>query len=168
MNRLTATGGHRVLRRVDRPWNGRVSAGRRAGNGRDAVAGARPRRSGRGGYRRPDRRRAPVHGVEGASSRVLRAVTGARPCAAGGRRHRVATRPSPRRSLQLLLRRADGGLVRHRGHGPARDGCRNGGYRTRTSRTGRWAHRASHRSRRRRRGAALDRASRRNRLTHRR
>ena len=83
LNRLTATGGHRVLRRVDRRWNRRVSAGRRAGSAEmqwPALARAVPMR---GGFRRPDRRRAPVHGVEGASSRLLQAVTGARPCAAG-------------------------------------------------------------------------------------
>src|SRR5260221_14000944 len=53
-------GGRRVLLRVDRVRYGRFCAGRRAGQGRDATAGAGARRSDRGRCGRPDRRRAPV------------------------------------------------------------------------------------------------------------
>jgi hypothetical protein len=49
------------------------------------------------------------------------------------RRHSLATRPP----LQLLLCRPDGDPPRHRGHGPAREGCRDGSHLRRTSRTGR-------------------------------
>src|SRR6266852_3781403 len=73
-----------VPRRVDRVGNGRLSAGRRAGGGGDAAAGAGARRSDRGRRGRPDRRRAPVHRVEGASPCLLPGYTGARPCVAGG------------------------------------------------------------------------------------
>ena len=75
--------GRRVLLRLDRVRNGRLSAGRRAGGGRDAAAGAGARRSDRGRCGRPDRRRAPVHRVEGASPRLLPGGTRARPYAAG-------------------------------------------------------------------------------------
>lgn len=47
------------------------------------------------------------------------------------------TRPAPRPPLQLLLCRPDGDPPRHRGHGPARDGCRDGSHHRRASRTGR-------------------------------
>ena len=67
------------------------------------------------------------------------------------RRHGLATRPAPRPPLQPLLRRPDGDPARHRRHGPARDGRRDGGHHRRTPRAGRRARRASHRGRRRRR-----------------
>jgi hypothetical protein len=68
---FTRAGGRGVLLRVDRVRNGRLSAGRRAGGGRDAAAGAGARRSDRGRCGRPDRRRAPVHRVEGTSPCLL-------------------------------------------------------------------------------------------------
>ena len=52
---------------------------------------------------------------------------------AGGRRYGLATRPAPRPPLQLLLYRPDGDPPRHRGYGPARDGCRDGSHHRRTS-----------------------------------
>ena len=70
------TRGRGLLLRVDRVRNGRLSAGRRAGGDRDAAVVAGARRSDRGRCGRPDCRRAPVHAVEGASSRLL---PGARP-----------------------------------------------------------------------------------------
>jgi hypothetical protein len=65
---------------------------------------------------------------------LLPGGTGARPYDAGGPRHGLATRRAPRTPLQLLLCQSDPG---HRGHGPARDGCRDGSHHRRTSRTGR-------------------------------
>ena len=95
--------GRGLLLRVDRVRNGRLSAGRRAGDDRDAAAGAGARRTDRGRCGRPDRRRAPVHRVEGASPRLLPGGTRARPHAAGRRRHGLATRPAPRPPLQPML-----------------------------------------------------------------
>src|SRR6266513_5932235 len=97
--------GRGLLLRLDRVRNGRFSAGRRAGGDRDAAAGAGARRTDRGRCGRPDRRRAPVHRVEGASPWLLSGGTRTRPYAAGQCRHGLATRPAPRPPLQLLLRR---------------------------------------------------------------
>ena len=59
------------------PWSEcRLSAGRRAGGSRDAAAGAGTRRSNRGRCGRPDRRRAPVHRVEGTSPCCCREAPG--------------------------------------------------------------------------------------------
>src|SRR5712692_3904417 len=91
--------GRGLLLRLDRVRNGRLSAGRRAGGGRDAAAGAGARRTCRGRYGRPDRRLPPAHRVEGASPRLVPGGTRARPYAAGRRRHRLATRPAPRPPL---------------------------------------------------------------------
>src|SRR3989442_4804648 len=129
--------GRGLLLRLDWVRNGRLSAGRRAGGDRDAAAGAGGRRTDRGRCGRPDRRLPPAHRVEGASPRLLPGGTRARPYAAGRRRHRLATRPAPRPPLQPMLCRSDGDPPGHRGHGPSRDGCRGGGHRRRTSRTGR-------------------------------
>src|ERR1700732_1002568 len=107
-----------LLLRVDRVRNGRLSAGRCAGGGRDAAAGAGGRRSDRDRCGLPDRRRAPVHRVEGTSPCLLPGGTWARPYVAGGRRHGLATRPAPRAPLPLLLCRPDGGPPRPWGHGP--------------------------------------------------
>src|SRR5437773_8923453 len=68
-----------LLLRLDRVRNARLSAGRRAGGGRDAAAGAGARRSDRGRYGRPDRRLPPAHRVEGASPCLLPGGTRARP-----------------------------------------------------------------------------------------
>ena len=92
--------GRGLLLRLDRVRNGRLSAGRRAGGDRDAAAGAGARRTDRGRCGRPDRRRAPVHRVEGASPCLLPRGARARPYAAGRRRHGLATRPAPRTPLQ--------------------------------------------------------------------
>ncbi len=97
-------GGRGVLLRVDRVRNSRPSAGGRAGGGRDAVAGADACRSDRGRCGRPDRRRAPVHRVEGTSPCLLPGGTRARPYVAGRLRHGLATRPP----LQPLLCQSDG------------------------------------------------------------
>ena len=129
--------GRGLLLRLDRVRNGRLSAGRRAGGDRDAAAGAGARRADRGRRGRPDRRRAPVHRVEGASPCLLPGGARARPYAAGRRRHGLATRPAPRPPLRPLLRRSDGDPPGRRGHGPSRDGCRGGSHHRRTSRTGR-------------------------------
>src|SRR6266850_2209385 len=77
--------GRGVLLRLDRVRNRRFSAGRRAGCGRDAAAGAGARRTDRGQRARPDGRLPPAHGVEGASPRLLPGGTRARPYAAGRR-----------------------------------------------------------------------------------
>ena len=69
-------------------------------------AGAGARRTGRGRWGRPDRRRPPVHRVESASPRLLPGGTRARPHAAGRRRHGLATRPPPRRSTAPAAVRA--------------------------------------------------------------
>jgi hypothetical protein len=121
--RADRAGERRVLLRVDRVRNGRLSARRHAGGSHDAVAGAGACRSDHGRCDRPDRRPAPVHRVEGTSPCLLPRGTGVLPSAVG-RPHRLAARPAPRTPLQLLLRRPDGNPSRHRGHGPARDGCR--------------------------------------------
>ena len=70
------TGGRGLLLRVDRVRNGRLSAGRRVGGGRDAATGAGARRSDRGRRGRPHRRRAPVQRVEGASPGRCREAPG--------------------------------------------------------------------------------------------
>src|SRR6266568_4938329 len=129
--------GHGLLLRLDRVRNGRVSAGRRAGDDRDAAAGAGARRTHRGRCGRPDRQPPPAHRVEGASPYLVPGSTRARPYPAGRRRHGLATRPAPRPSLYPLLCRAHGDPLGHRGHGPSRDGCRRGRHHRRTSRTGR-------------------------------
>jgi len=131
------TGGRVLLLRGDRVRNGRLSAGRRAGGGRDAATGAGARRSDRGRRGRPHRRRAPVQRVEGASPGLLPGGTRARPYVAGRRGHGLTTRPASRTPLQPLLCRSDGDPPGHRGHGPSRDGCRGGNHHRRTSRTGR-------------------------------
>jgi hypothetical protein len=69
----------------------------------------------RGRDRQSDRRRAPVHRVEGASPCLLQGGARARPYAAGRRQHGLATRPAPRSPLQLLLLRSDGDSPGHRG-----------------------------------------------------
>src|SRR3989441_6616130 len=61
-------------------------------------AGAR--RTDRGRRGRPAGRLRPAHRLEGASPRLLPGGTGARPYAAGRRRHGLATRPAPRPPLQ--------------------------------------------------------------------
>ena len=66
-----------------------------------------------------------------------REATGRGRYVAGGRRHSLATRTAIRPPLQLLLCRPDGDPPCHRGHGPARDGCRDGSHHRRTFRTGR-------------------------------
>ena len=66
-----------LLLRLDRGRNGRLSARRSAGDGRDAAAGAAARRTDRGRGGRPERRRAPVHRVEGASPGLLPGGTSA-------------------------------------------------------------------------------------------
>jgi hypothetical protein len=48
------------------------------------------------------------------------------PRGAAGCCRRAPARPAPRPPLQLLLCRLDGDPPRHWGHGPARDGCRDG------------------------------------------
>ena len=45
--------------------------------------------------------------------------------------------PAPRPPLQPLLCRSDRDPPGHRGHGPSRDGCRDGSHHHRTARTGR-------------------------------
>jgi hypothetical protein len=154
---LTALAGPGLLLRVDRAGNGRVSAGRRAGGGRDAAAGAGARRSPHGRRGRPDRRRAPVHRVEGALPCLLPGGARPRTHAAGRRRHRLATGPASGSPLQLRLRQSDGACPGHRGHGPSRDGGRGGRHHRRTPRSGWRARRASHRGHRRRGRAASDR-----------
>src|SRR5438105_11213446 len=52
--------GHGLLLRLDRARNGRLSAGRRAGGGRDATAGPSERRPDRGRPGRPDARPPPA------------------------------------------------------------------------------------------------------------
>src|SRR5258708_27051210 len=99
-------GGRGVLLRVERVRNGGLAAGRRAGGGGDAAAGGGARRADRGRCGRADRRRAPVHGVEGTSPCLLPGGTGVWPYVAGGRRHGLATRPAPLPPLQLLACRA--------------------------------------------------------------
>src|SRR5258707_11174172 len=101
-----------VLLRVDRDRNGRLSAGRRAGGGRDAVAGAGARRSDRAWCGLPDRRRAPVHRVEGTSPCLLPGGAGVWPYVAGGRRHGLATRRAYRPPLQALAGRPVGDPAR--------------------------------------------------------
>ena len=54
----------------------------------------------------------------------------------GELRRDLATRPSHRSLLQLLLRRADGDPAGSRRHGPSRDGGRDGSHHRRTPRTG--------------------------------
>src|SRR2546425_11559243 len=53
--------GRGLLLRLDRVRNGRFSAGRRAGGGRDAAAGAGARRTDRGRCGRPDRQIGRAH-----------------------------------------------------------------------------------------------------------
>src|SRR5258707_298392 len=115
----------------------RLAADRRDAGALDALAGDAARRSERGWSCLPDRRRAPVHRVEGTTPCLLPGGAGVWPYVAGGRRHGLATRRASRPPLQLLLCRPDGDPPRHRGHGPARDGCRDGSHHRRTSRTGR-------------------------------
>jgi predicted metal-binding integral membrane protein DUF2182 len=98
---------------------------------------------------------------------LLPGGTGARPCVAGGCRHGLAPRSAPRPPLQQLLCGPDGDPPGHRGHGSARDGCRDGRHHPRASRTGRRARRPGHRGRRRRSRVAPDRAGSRARMTHR-
>src|SRR6266850_3236970 len=107
----------------------------------------------------PDRRRPSAHRLEGASPCLLPGGARARPYAASRRRRGLAIRPAPRPPLQPLLCRPDGDPPGHRGHGPARDGCRGGSDHRRTPRTGRRARRASHRGRRRRGRIVSGRAS---------
>src|SRR5262249_38499237 len=64
-------GGGGLLLRLDCARNDRVSAGRRAGDDRDAPVGAGARRASRGRRGGPDRRRAAVHRVEDASPCLL-------------------------------------------------------------------------------------------------
>ena len=61
----------------------------------------------------------------------------ARPYVAGRCPHGLATRPTPRPPLQPVLCRSDCDPLGHRGHGPARDGGRDGSHHRRTTRTGR-------------------------------
>src|SRR5438876_1233545 len=126
-----------VLLRVDRVRNGRLSAGHRSGDGRDAAAGAGARRTHRGRFGRPDRRLPPAHRVEGASPCLVPGGTRARAYAVGRRRHGLATRPAPRPPLHPLLCRSHGDPPGHRGHRSSRDGCRGGSHHRRTSRSGR-------------------------------
>src|SRR5271165_6520742 len=107
-------GGRGLLLRLYRVRNGRLSAGRRAGGGRDAAAGLGARRTDCSRRCRPDRRRSSIHRVEGTSPCLLPGGTGARPYVAGGRRHGLATRLAPRPPLQLLLCWPDGNPPRHR------------------------------------------------------
>ena len=51
----------------------------------------------------PDRRRTPVHRVEGTSSCLLPGGPGTQQYVTGRRRHGLATRPAPRTPLRLLL-----------------------------------------------------------------
>jgi predicted metal-binding membrane protein len=62
---------------------------------------ARARRSDRGRRSHPDRRRPPVHRMEGASPRALPGGRRSRPYARVRRRHRLAPRPTPRSPLHL-------------------------------------------------------------------
>ena len=88
-----------------------------------------------------DRRRAPVQRVEGTSPCLLpgsvRLALARMSPRATASRHGLATRPAPRPPLQPLLCRSDGDPSGHRGHGPSRDGGRDGSHHRRTSRTGR-------------------------------
>jgi hypothetical protein len=76
---LTALVGVGYFLGLDRVRNGRFCAGRRAGGDRDAAAGVGARRTDRGRCGRPDRWRAPVQRVEGASPCLLPGGTRARP-----------------------------------------------------------------------------------------
>jgi predicted metal-binding membrane protein len=70
---------------------------------------------------------------------VVVLIAGALQFTAWKAHHLACCREAPRRRppLQLLLRRPGGDHPRHRGHGPARDGCRDGSHHRRTSRAGR-------------------------------
>src|SRR5678815_1595555 len=100
--------GRRLFLRLDRPGNGRLSPGRRAGGGRDAAAAAGARGADRGRRGRAHRRRAPVLPVEGASPCLLPAGSRAQWNAAGRRRHGLAAWPAPRTALHPLLCPSDG------------------------------------------------------------
>src|SRR5437016_6632330 len=91
--------GRGLLHRLDRVRNGRLSAGRRAGGGRDAAASAGARGTDRGRCGRPDGGFPPAHRVEGASPCLLPEGTGSRPYVAGRRRYGLAARPAPRPPL---------------------------------------------------------------------
>jgi len=88
----------------------------------------------RRGRRRPDRGRASVHHVEGASSSLLPRGSGARRNSGGGRRHGLATRPASRAPLHLLLCGPDGDSSGHRDDGSSRDGCGDGSHYSRAHR----------------------------------
>ena len=88
-----------------------------------------------------DRRRPAVHRVEGASPCLLPGSVRlrSRGCHRGLRRdrHGLATRPAPRAPLLPVLCWSDRDPSGVRGHGPSRDGGRDGSHHRRTSRTSR-------------------------------